>query len=54
MIRQSQRDAWHELVEYLQTKGNGACLNALVEDGPDDKTDFAGLLVKFIEQDKSL
>lgn len=49
--RQSQRDDWQALVDYLSPRGNGACLNALLEDGPDDKTDFAGLLKKFKEQD---
>lgn len=51
MSMESQRGDWQALVDYLSPKGNGACLNALLEDGPDDKTDFAGLLKKFKEQD---
>jgi hypothetical protein len=51
MIRQSQRDDWQALVDYLRPFGNGACINALLEDGPDDTTDFAGLLRDFKAQE---
>ena len=51
MIRESQRDDWKALVDYLSQFGNSACRNALVEDGPDDKTDFKGLLEKFKQDD---
>lgn len=46
-LRHNQREAWEALVDYLRQFGNGACLNALLEDGPDDTTDFRGLLEKF-------
>ena len=52
MISQKQRDDWQALVNYLKPFGNGACINYLLEDGPDNTTDFAGLLTKFKEQDK--
>jgi len=46
-LRHNQREAWEALVDYLRQFGNGACLNSLLEDGPDDTTDFRGLLEKF-------
>jgi hypothetical protein len=52
MIRDSQRQDWQALVDYLTPFGNGACLNCLVEDGPDDVTDFKGLLEKFKKDDE--
>jgi len=51
MIRQIQIDDWQKLVDYLKPFGNGACINSLLEDGPDDHTDFAGLLRQFRERD---
>jgi hypothetical protein len=44
MITDKQQNDWQALVDYLSTKGNGAALNSLLEDGPDNITDFAGLL----------
>jgi len=52
MIREQQKKDWQALVDYLTPFGNGACLNALIEDGPDDTTDFAALLKNFKEQDE--
>jgi hypothetical protein len=52
MITEKQQADWLALVDYLTPKGNGACLNALLEDGPDNTTDFAGLLKTFKERDK--
>lgn len=51
MIREQQKKDWQALVDYLTTKGNGACLNALIEDGPDDVTNFAKLLSEFKDAD---
>ena len=47
MISDKQRDDWLALVDYLGQFGNGACINSLLEDGPDNTTDFAGLLKDF-------
>ena len=52
-LRHNQREAWEALVDYLRQFGNGACLNALLEDGPDDTTDFRGLLEKFKRERQS-
>ena len=52
MITEKQQADWLALVDYLRPQGNGACLNALLEDGPDNTTDFAGLLKTFKERDK--
>jgi hypothetical protein len=54
MVSEKQRTDWQALVDYLKQFGNGACLNALVEDGPDNVTDFAGLLQQFRAQDRTL
>lgn len=51
MISEKQRGDWQALVDYLKPFGNGACLNVLIEDGPDNDTDFAKLLRYFKEQD---
>jgi hypothetical protein len=51
MISIKQREDWQALVDYLRPFGNGACLNCLLEDGPDETTDFAGLLEKFKRDD---
>jgi hypothetical protein len=51
-VRSSQVEAWKELVYYLNAMGGGACLNALMEERSDDKTDFAALLRKFKEEEK--
>jgi hypothetical protein len=50
-IPRSQIDDWQALVAWLTLRGNGACLNSLVEDGPDAKTDFAGLLKTFKQRE---
>jgi hypothetical protein len=47
MISEKQREDWQALVDWLIPQGNGACINSLLEDGPDDTTDFAGLLQGF-------
>jgi hypothetical protein len=52
MTRQSQVNDWQALVDYLKPFGNGACINSLLEDGPDDSTDFAVLLKKFKQRDE--
>ena len=51
MIDPKQQADWQALVDYLRPFGNGACINSLLEDGPDDITDFAGLLQTFQKQD---
>ena len=51
MINQKQKNDWQALVDYLKPFGNGACINALLEDGPDNTTDFSGLLKSFKESD---
>lgn len=51
-MRDSQRADWQALIDYLTPQGNGACLNALLEDGPDDVTDFAALLTKIRRMDE--
>jgi hypothetical protein len=51
MISEKQREDWQSLVDYLKPFGNGACINSLLEDGPDDTTDFADLLQKFKARD---
>jgi len=51
MIRDSQKADWKALVDYLSQFGNGACINSLLEDGPDDTTDFKGLLEQFKKDD---
>jgi hypothetical protein len=51
MISEKQREDWQALVDYLKPFGNGACINCLLEDGPDDTTDFAGLLSTFKAND---
>jgi hypothetical protein len=51
MTRQSQVNDWQALVDYLKPFGNGACINSLLSDGPDDVTDFSGLLNKFKKRD---
>jgi hypothetical protein len=51
MVTEKQRADWQALVDYLTPKGNGACLNVLLEDGPDNTTDFAGLLRTFKRRD---
>ena len=50
MITEKQQADWLALVDYLRPQGNGACLK-LLEDGPDNITDFAGLLKTFKERD---
>lgn len=50
-ISDSQKQAWQDLVNYLRPFGNGACINALLEDGPDNTTDFKGLLETFKAKD---
>ena len=50
-VRARQRQDWQALVDYLKPFGNGACLNSLLEDGPDDVTDFEGLLRDFKAQE---
>jgi hypothetical protein len=54
MITQNQQDDWQALVDYLTPLGNGACLNTLLEDGPDSTTDFASLLRLFKQRDANL
>lgn len=51
MILPKQQQDYDALVAYLRQTGGGACLNALVEDGPDNMTDFAGLLRDFKARD---
>lgn len=51
MISEKQQCDWQALVDYLRQFGNGACINALLEDGPDNTTDFAGLLEQFKRDD---
>ena len=51
MISEKQQKDWQDLVDYLKGFGNGACINALLEDGPDNVTDFAGLLNEFKAQE---
>jgi hypothetical protein len=51
MINQKQRYDWQALVDYLRPFGNGACINSLLEDGPDNTTDFSGLLRDFKEKE---
>ena len=51
MVSDSQRENWQALIDYLAQFGNGACINALLEDGPDHTTDFKGLLEKFKLED---
>jgi len=53
MINDKQQQDWQALVDYLRPFGNSACLNALLEDGPDNTTDFAGLLEDFKRDDNS-
>ena len=50
MISEKQQCDWQALVDWLSPQGNGACINALLEDGPDNTTDFAGLLRNFKEK----
>jgi hypothetical protein len=50
-ITDKQRADWQALVDYCRDKNYRATYFSLVEDGPDDKTDFAGLLTKFRSQD---
>src|SRR5271154_3114593 len=50
-ILPKQQADWQALVDYLSPRGNGACLNSLLEDGPDNTTDFADLLRWFQERD---
>jgi hypothetical protein len=54
MISDKQREDWQALVDYLRGFENGACINVLVEDGPDNTTDFAGLLSTLKERDALL
>jgi hypothetical protein len=54
MISDKQREDWQALVDYLKPFGNGACINCLLEDGPDDNTNYAGLLSAFKEKDAEL
>lgn len=51
-ISDKQREDWQKLVDYLRQFGNGACLNTLLVDGPDNTTNFARLLKTFQEQDR--
>jgi hypothetical protein len=51
MISPKQWADWQALVDYLKPLGNGACINTLLEDGPDRVTDYEGLLHKFKEID---
>jgi hypothetical protein len=48
-----QMGDYRALVEYLRKQGGGACLNSLVEDGPNNVTDFAGLLQSFRRSDRT-
>ena len=36
MITEKQQADWLALVDYLRPQGNGACLNELLEEGPDN------------------
>ena len=49
MISPKQWVDWQALVDYLKPLGNGACINILLEDGPDRNTDYAELLHRFKE-----
>lgn len=53
MVTDKQRNDWQALVDYLTPFGNGACINSLIEDGPDNTTDFKGLLEKFKRDDEA-
>ena len=50
-ISGKQWNEWQALVDYLKPLGNGACINILLEDGPDTITDYAVLLRQFKKQD---
>jgi hypothetical protein len=47
MIDPQQLKAFDDLVRWARDNQSYALLNSLVEDGPDNVTDFAGLLVTF-------